>query len=119
MVPSEVQALLGSPDSVGFRDLLGKHTEVVWWYWRGIRLYGVVFNSDTNNRPIDVCDRYCLNRLSEGRLMPPCRSTPVRRRTANRTRHAIREGRVGRRCCEGKAAADSMSITDRSVKATA
>jgi hypothetical protein len=96
MSPAQVRSRLGLPESVGSRDVLGKpRSDVVWWYWRGAWLYGVVFVSDTNNQPATVCDRYRWSRLVEWPLMPPRKPAPMKREGANQTRQPTPAERLG------------------------
>ena len=73
MPPAQVRGLLGTPDAVGAADVLGKEerSDVLWVYWRGLRIYYVQFDPDTNSMPMTVYQTWNDSRLREGDWFPP------------------------------------------------
>jgi hypothetical protein len=68
----QVTLLLGRPDAVGTAHVLGKKdpADVVWLYWRGLSVYTVEFDADTNKRPTTVYDTWSDRRWSQGWFPP-------------------------------------------------
>ena len=73
MTSTQVKTLLGTGDALGTAEVLGKEdrSDVLWAYWRGLWIYNVQFDADTNDLPTTVYATWHETRFREGDWFPP------------------------------------------------